>query len=144
MRTKLKTSLTRATRFVSRSSPRYQGRLTAEGMAPPERTVHMRTAEHDGHIYLDPADTHWRAVDIGSEGWRVIERLPVCFRRPPGMSAARRYSSALSRRTTSLSARLASAAPDRFRRNNAMAISLASVLVSASTLRVKRRSPLAS
>jgi hypothetical protein len=69
----------------------------------PERLVHIRTAEHEGHIYLDLADEHWRAVDIGSEGWRAIERPPVRFRRPPGMSAARRYSSSLSRRTTSLS-----------------------------------------
>ena len=39
----------------------------------PERTVHIRTAEHAGHIYLDLADEHWRAVDIGPDGWRVIE-----------------------------------------------------------------------
>ncbi len=51
----------------------------------PERTVHIRTAEHTGHIYLDLADEHWRAVDIGPEGWRVIEHPPVRFRRPAGM-----------------------------------------------------------
>ena len=31
----------------------------------PERTVHVRVAEHDGHIYLDLADQAWRAVEIG-------------------------------------------------------------------------------
>jgi hypothetical protein len=31
----------------------------------PERAVHVRTAEHAGHIYLDLADEHWCAVDIG-------------------------------------------------------------------------------
>ena len=51
----------------------------------PERTVHIRTAEHAGHIYLDLADEHWRAVDIGPDGWRVIECPPVRFRRPAGM-----------------------------------------------------------
>ena len=51
----------------------------------PERTVHIRTAEHAGHIYLDLADEHWRAVDIGPDGWRVIESPPVRFRRPPGL-----------------------------------------------------------
>ena len=48
----------------------------------PERIVHIPTAEHAGHIYLDLADEHWRAVDIGPEGWRVIKCPPVRFRRP--------------------------------------------------------------
>src|SRR5215472_1643344 len=53
----------------------------------PERAVHIRTAEHAGHIYLDLADEHWRAVKIGPEGWLVIEYPPVRFRRPAGMLA---------------------------------------------------------
>src|SRR5262249_41302546 len=36
-------------------------------------------------IYLDLADEHWRAVDIGPDGWRVIGCPPVRFRRPAGM-----------------------------------------------------------
>src|SRR5271166_5834246 len=51
----------------------------------PERAVHIRVAEHAGHIYLDLADEHWRAVDIGPDGWRVIGCPPVRFRRPAGM-----------------------------------------------------------
>src|SRR5947199_1424771 len=51
----------------------------------PERAVHVRIAEHAGHIYLDLADEHWRAVDIGPDGWRVIGYPPVRFRRPAGM-----------------------------------------------------------
>jgi hypothetical protein len=51
----------------------------------PERAVHVRTAEHAGHIYLDLADEQWRAVDIGPDGWRVIGCPPVRFRRPAGM-----------------------------------------------------------
>jgi hypothetical protein len=51
----------------------------------PERAVHVRTAEHAGHIYLDLADEHWRAVDIGPDGWRVIGCPSVRFRRPAGM-----------------------------------------------------------
>ena len=39
----------------------------------PERTIHVRVAEHAGHIYLDLADESWRAVEIGPAGWR---RLP--------------------------------------------------------------------
>jgi hypothetical protein len=51
----------------------------------PERAVHVRIAEHAGHIYLDLADEHWHVVNIGPDGWRVIERPPVRFRRPAGM-----------------------------------------------------------
>jgi hypothetical protein len=51
----------------------------------PERSVHVRVAEHAGHIYIDLADDHWRAVEIGPDGWRVIGCPPVRFRRPAGM-----------------------------------------------------------
>src|SRR5262245_29885601 len=51
----------------------------------PERCVHVRIAEHEGHIYVDLADEHWRAIEIGSDGWRVNKFPPVRFRRPAGM-----------------------------------------------------------
>src|SRR5262252_274967 len=51
----------------------------------PERAIHIRIAEHAGHIYLDLADERWRAVEITPEGWRVIAAPPVHFRRPAGM-----------------------------------------------------------
>jgi GNAT superfamily N-acetyltransferase len=51
----------------------------------PERTIHVRVAEHEGHIYLDLADESWRSVEIDSGGWRVIGSPPVRFRRPAGM-----------------------------------------------------------
>jgi len=51
----------------------------------PERSVHVRVAEHDGHVFLDLADDHWRAVEIGSDGWRVNGCPPVRFRRPAGL-----------------------------------------------------------
>jgi hypothetical protein len=51
----------------------------------PERSVHVRVAEHDGHLYLDLADERWRAVEIGPDGWRVDRCPPVRFRRPAGM-----------------------------------------------------------
>ena len=51
----------------------------------PQRPIHIRIAEHAGHIYLDLADEHWRAVDIGPEGWQVIGCPPVRFRRAAGM-----------------------------------------------------------
>ena len=51
----------------------------------PERAVNVRVAEHAGRIFLDLADEHWRAVEIGPDGWRVLESPPVRFRRPAGM-----------------------------------------------------------
>jgi hypothetical protein len=42
-------------------------------------------AEHDGRIYLDLADEQWRAIEIGRDGWQVITRPPVRFRRAAGM-----------------------------------------------------------
>src|SRR6202047_2103950 len=50
-----------------------------------ERAVHIRTAAHAGRIYLDLADEHWRAVEIGPDGWQVIGSPPVRFRRPAGI-----------------------------------------------------------
>jgi len=51
----------------------------------PERTVHIRIAQHDGRIYLDLADKDWRAVQIGPDGWQVITSPPIRFRRASGM-----------------------------------------------------------
>jgi hypothetical protein len=51
----------------------------------PERSVHVRVAEHAGRIYLDLADECWRVVEIAPDGWRVIGSPPVRFRRPAGM-----------------------------------------------------------
>src|SRR5215471_6694908 len=49
----------------------------------PERSVHVRVAAHADRLYLDLADE----LEIGTEGWRVIEAPPVRFRRPEGMLA---------------------------------------------------------
>jgi hypothetical protein len=51
----------------------------------PERAIHVRVAEHEGRIYVDLADDRWRAIEIGPQGWRVLESPPVRFRRPAGM-----------------------------------------------------------
>jgi hypothetical protein len=51
----------------------------------PERVVYIRVGGLDGRIYLDLCDETWRAVEIDSEGWRVIDTPPVRFRRAAGM-----------------------------------------------------------
>jgi hypothetical protein len=50
-----------------------------------ERKVSVRVASHEGKLYVDLADEAWRAVEIDTEGWRVVENPPVRFRRPAGM-----------------------------------------------------------
>jgi hypothetical protein len=60
----------------------FEARAQFEG---PKRMVYVRIAEHKGHIYLDLADTAWRAAEIGPQGWRVVAKPPVRFRRPPGL-----------------------------------------------------------
>ncbi len=57
-----------------------------------ERPVHLRTAAHDGRIYLDLCNPAWEIIEIGPdvpEGWRVIGSVaaPVRFRRTTGMLA---------------------------------------------------------
>jgi hypothetical protein len=60
------------------------GRAQHEGA---ERPVFIRVGEHDGLIYLDLGDSRWRAVEVGPDGWRVVEDPPVRFIRPKGMEA---------------------------------------------------------
>jgi hypothetical protein len=50
-----------------------------------ERAVYMRVGAHEGRIYLDLVDKCWRAVEISADGWRIVERTPIPFRRPAGM-----------------------------------------------------------
>jgi hypothetical protein len=51
----------------------------------PERPVFVRVGEWDGRLYLDLADDTWRAVEIGADGWRVVDVAPIRFRRRAGM-----------------------------------------------------------
>jgi len=53
----------------------------------PERIVHIRVGGLDGRVYLDLVDETWRAVEITTTGWRVIDDPPVRFRRAAGMRA---------------------------------------------------------
>ena len=51
----------------------------------PERQVHIRVGGLDARLYLDLGDEAWRAVEIDANGWRVIDKPPVRFRRASGM-----------------------------------------------------------
>jgi len=47
----------------------------------------LRVASHEGRIFLDLADRHWRAAAIGAGHWEVVERPEVRFRRAKAMLA---------------------------------------------------------
>jgi hypothetical protein len=47
--------------------------------------VFLRSANLGDRVYLDTCDDHWRAIEIDSDGWRMIEDVPVHFRREAGM-----------------------------------------------------------
>jgi hypothetical protein len=51
----------------------------------PERPVFIRIGWHENKLYLDLGDETWRAVEIDANGWRVIDKPPVRFRRAAGM-----------------------------------------------------------
>jgi len=75
---------------VAKGSATLDAITVLEGKAVFGQTVYpvfTRLAEHDGKIYLDLGDDKWRAVEIDSEGWRVIssDKVPVKFRRAKGI-----------------------------------------------------------
>ena len=49
------------------------------------REVFLRSAALDGKVYVDLADDQWRAIEIDSDGYRVVDDPPVHFRREAGM-----------------------------------------------------------
>ena len=49
-----------------------------------EREVYVRTARLDGKLYIDLGDKAWRAIEIDTDGWRVVDVPPVRFKRASG------------------------------------------------------------
>jgi hypothetical protein len=52
-----------------------------------QRPVYIRVGACERRLYLDLADAQWRAVEIDGDGWRIIDRPPIAFRRAAGMQA---------------------------------------------------------
>ena len=59
----------------------FEARALFDG---PECQVHLRVAQHDSKLYLDLCDQAWRAVEIDTEGWRIVNRPAPKFRRSRG------------------------------------------------------------
>lgn len=51
----------------------------------PEIQVYIRVAPYDGGICIDLGNDNWEVVYITAEGWKVLPKSPVKFRRPSGM-----------------------------------------------------------
>ncbi len=49
-----------------------------------ESSINLRVANHRGKLYLDLCDRAWRAVEIDSDGWRIVDRPPPRFHRTRG------------------------------------------------------------
>jgi nucleotide-binding universal stress UspA family protein len=52
-----------------------------------ERDVFIRTAEHQGKIYVDLGSPNWSAVEIDAQGWRIVAEPPIRFTRPESLLA---------------------------------------------------------
>jgi len=59
----------------------FEARALFDG---PEYSIHLRVAEHSGKLYLDLCDPEWKAVEIDTDGWRIVDRAPARFRRARG------------------------------------------------------------
>jgi len=61
--------------------------MKAEALFDRETTeVHTRVGRgEDGALYIDLCDEEWRAVRVDEEGWEIVDRPPVHFRRSRSM-----------------------------------------------------------
>ena len=56
--------------------------LDAQAALAGQRRVYLRTASHEGSLYIDLGDDSQRVVEVDAEGWRVLREPPgVRFRR---------------------------------------------------------------
>ena len=51
----------------------------------PVRSVHVRTAQSDGKLYIDLCNDAWETVEVSEDGWTVLPDSPVKFIRKEGM-----------------------------------------------------------
>jgi hypothetical protein len=50
-----------------------------------EGIVFIRIGELKNRLYVDLCDERWRAIEIDADGWRLVDKPPVRFRRTRGM-----------------------------------------------------------
>src|SRR5215472_1592308 len=62
--------------------------LIAMAARGPTKTPAIRVAAFGGDIWYDLGDASHRVVQVTRKGWKIVNRCPVPFLRPPGMLAA--------------------------------------------------------
>jgi hypothetical protein len=62
--------------------------LTAKAYFSEKRhQTFLRVAELNGRFYYDLGDELWRVVEIDAAGWRILDKSPVKFIRPPSFKS---------------------------------------------------------
>jgi hypothetical protein len=51
----------------------------------PRRDVHVRVAEHEGAVFLDLGGPGRHVARVDGTGWRIEDRSPIAFARPPSL-----------------------------------------------------------
>lgn len=59
-----------------------EGRALYEGKI---ETIFLRVGYLGDIIYIDLIDAEWRVIEVSSEGWKILEKSPVKFRRMESM-----------------------------------------------------------
>ena len=59
--------------------------MEAEAWKEPKVKTYVRVGRCEGKIYLDLCDDGYRAVEIDTDGWRIVENPPVWFLRSGSM-----------------------------------------------------------
>ncbi len=49
------------------------------------RDVFVRVGGRDGKVYIDMGTEAWNAIEVDGDGWRMVDRPPVAFRRPASL-----------------------------------------------------------
>jgi hypothetical protein len=60
-------------------------RLEVYALDAPVDDVHVRVALAGGRVFIDLADDRGRVVEVGPDGWEVIDNAPVHFVRPASL-----------------------------------------------------------
>jgi hypothetical protein len=83
----LRSSLSRAFRQTHERTPNSSAlsdtltSLQGEAYEAEPEAVHLRVAEKDDAIVVDLGDSQGRAVVVRPDGWQVVDRSPILFRR---------------------------------------------------------------
>jgi hypothetical protein len=59
--------------------------LDAQAQDSETREVYIRTAQHEGRVYIDMVNERWEVVEVSPDGWRVVTDAPVRFARSDSM-----------------------------------------------------------